>query len=225
MFIFNRHTSLIAGLLTVAMTSASPAEAGFNSAFDCGDLTGKVFDDKNRNGYQDKNEHGLPGVQLVTARGLRSITDEHGRYHVTCAQIPRGSVGSVFLLKLDARSLPASYRTTTANPRTIPLTRGKATKLNFGASGDRVVRLDLESAAFEPNGAGLRPQWDEGINQLITILDQEHSILNLVYQKGDEESSLADERLRAVSRLVKERWQRSDGQYELEIEQWTIAEK
>ena len=29
--------------------------------FDCTDVIGKVFDDRNRNGQQDKGEQGLPG--------------------------------------------------------------------------------------------------------------------------------------------------------------------
>ena len=37
--------------------------------FDCTDVTGKVFDDANRNGYQDQNETGLAGVCGV-ASGL-----------------------------------------------------------------------------------------------------------------------------------------------------------
>ena len=34
--------------------------------FDCTDVTGKVFDDANRNGLQDQGETGLPGVRVVT---------------------------------------------------------------------------------------------------------------------------------------------------------------
>ena len=43
--------------------------------FDCTDVTGKVFDDVNRNGYQDQGETGLPGVRVVSARGLTATTD------------------------------------------------------------------------------------------------------------------------------------------------------
>ena len=64
--------------------------------FDCTDVTGKVFDDANRNGYQDGDEGGLPGVRVVTARGLAATTDVHGRYHVTCAITPHQSRGSNF---------------------------------------------------------------------------------------------------------------------------------
>ena len=72
--------------------------------FDCTDVTGKVFDDYNRNGYQDGDEAGLPGVRVVTARGLAATTDAHGRYHLTCAIVPHESRGSNFVLKLDDRT-------------------------------------------------------------------------------------------------------------------------
>ena len=56
--------------------------------FDCTDVTGKVFDDSNRNGYQDQGEEGLAGIRLVTPRGLAATTDNNGRYHITCAIVP-----------------------------------------------------------------------------------------------------------------------------------------
>ena len=56
--------------------------------FDCTDVTGKVYDDSNRNGYQDGDEEGLQGARVVTARGLAATTDTSGRYHITCAIVP-----------------------------------------------------------------------------------------------------------------------------------------
>jgi len=212
--------SLFAGALAVTLSAgAATASTGLGSAFDCGDVIGKVFDDKNKNGYQEQGEVGLPGVRLATARGLLSITDKHGRYHVACAQIPKEGIGSVFLLKLDERTLPAGYRITTENPRTVRLTPGKTTRLNFGVLGSRVVRLDLAGAAFEPNGTGLNAQWNAGIDQLITMLRQEPSVLRVIYQKGTEDTALVDKRMRAVSRLVEQRWQQRERGYQLEIEQ------
>ena len=73
--------------------------------FDCTDVTGKVFDDSNRNGYQDQGEIGLPGIRVVTARGLAANTDSYGRYHITCAIVPHEARGSNFVLKLDDRTL------------------------------------------------------------------------------------------------------------------------
>ena len=70
---------------------------------------------------------------------------------------------------------------------------------------------------------GLNAQWDAGIDQLIVVLSQEPSVLRLTYQRGAEERTLVDERIRAVSRLVEERWQQRDGRYRLEIEQRLVS--
>ncbi len=191
--------------------------------FDCGDIIGKVFDDKNRNGYQDDGEPGLAGVRLATVRGLLITTDDYGRYHVTCADIPNAAYGSNFVLKLDDRTLPSGYRITTENPRSVRLTRGKVTKLNFGASVGRVVRLDLTDEAFASNGAGLNPQWDAGVDQLLVVLSKEPSVLRVTYHRAGETRALVNERMRAVSRLVEERWQQRDGRYRLEIEQRLVG--
>src|SRR5262249_51545276 len=69
--------------------------------FDCTDVIGKVFNDANRNGWQDDGEEGLYGVRVVTPTGLQATTDKYGRYHVTCAVVPTDSRGSNFVLKLD----------------------------------------------------------------------------------------------------------------------------
>ena len=209
------------GLVSNVATASVSFEV--EPVFDCGDIIGKVFDDRNRNGYQDAGEPGLPGVRLATVRGLLITTDAFGRYHVTCAQVPDVDIGSNFLLKLDARTLPTGYRITTENPRVVRLTRGKVTKLNFGASVSRVVRLDLAGGAFAADGSGLNAQWDAGIDQLIVVLSKEPSVLRLTYQRGAEPRALVDERMRAVSRLVEERWQQRDGRYRLEIEQMLVG--
>src|SRR5262249_15430706 len=69
--------------------------------FDCTDVTGKVFNDANRNGWQDAGEEGVYGVRIVTPTGLQATTDKYGRYHITCAIVPDESRGSNFVLKLD----------------------------------------------------------------------------------------------------------------------------
>jgi len=103
-------------------------------SLECAEVIGKVFDDRNGNGYQDKGEKGLPGVRVATPNGWQVITDQHGRFHVTCADFPDHSIGSNFIMKVDIRSLPTGYRLTTENPGMVRLTSGRLAKLNFGAS-------------------------------------------------------------------------------------------
>jgi large repetitive protein len=105
-----------------------------NAVFDCSELLGKVFEDTNRNGKQDENEPGVPGVRLVTVNGQLITTDEFGRYHIACAAVPDARIGSNFVLKVDTRTLPLGWDTTADNPRSIRLTRGKFGELNFGVA-------------------------------------------------------------------------------------------
>lgn len=105
-----------------------------SSVFDCSELLGKVFEDTNRNGYQDEGEPGVPGARVATVNGQLVTTDEFGRYHIACAAVPDARIGSNFVLKLDTRSLPLGWEPTTDNPRSIRLTRGKFGELNFGVA-------------------------------------------------------------------------------------------
>lgn len=105
-----------------------------SAVFDCSELVGKVFEDRNRDGYQDEGEPGLPGARLATVNGQLITTDEFGRYHIACAAVPNERIGSNFVLKLDTRTLPLGWEPTTDNPRSIRLTRGKFGELNFGVA-------------------------------------------------------------------------------------------
>ena len=186
--------------------------------FDCTDIIGKVFDDKNANGYQDKGEPGLPGVRLSTTQGLLITTDEHGRYHVTCAAVPNRDRGSNFIIKLDERSLPAGYRLTTENPRVQHVTRGKMAKFNFGAGIHRVVRLDMSDAAFLPAKAVLRPEWSDTLDTLIEQLRREPSVLRLSYLGDAESARLAKRRIKHIKGVIEKKWKALNCCYDLTIE-------
>jgi hypothetical protein len=192
--------------------------------FDCGDIIGKVFDDKNRNGYQDEGEPGLPGVRVVTVKGLLITTDRNGRFHVGCADVPDSEIGSNFIMKLDTRTLPTGYRVTTENPRTVRLTRGKVTKLNFGASISRVIRLDMTKAMFA-DGTAVSPKLAGVVQQLVGILDAEPSTLRLTYYANGEGADAARRRLGAVEALVNAQWKKKRGRYKLPIEARIVGVK
>jgi uncharacterized repeat protein (TIGR01451 family)/fimbrial isopeptide formation D2 family protein len=202
----------------LAPEATATVEILVEPVFDCGDIIGKVFDDVDRNGYQDDGELGLPGVRIATAKGWLVTTDKHGRFHVPCAALPDQRIGSNFIMKLDTRTLPTGYRVTTENPRVVRLTAGKMTKLNFGASIGRVVRLDLKDEAFEAGSTELKQRWAEGIDQLIEVLGKEQSVLRLSYIDANADAELVEERLKLMSDLIKERWRERRGRYRLEIE-------
>ncbi|MFK7939876.1 MAG: hypothetical protein AB8B82_10885 [Roseovarius sp.] len=211
--------------------------------FDCSDVIGKVFDDRNRNGYQDsptgritdddifidkagkmqaskpdpQGEPGLPGVRLATVNGTLITTDEHGRFHVPCAELPK-AIGSNFTLKLDTRTLPSGYRVTTENPRVMRLTAGKMAKMNFGATLGRVVDVDLTARAFVPGEAQPKAALAKGVDGLLEQIRQTPSVLRLSYiLQKEEDADTARARLRELEKMIRQKW-RGNGRYKLDIE-------
>lgn len=188
--------------------------------FDCTDILGKVFDDRNGNGVQDDGEPGLGGVRLATARGLLITTDAEGRYHITCPMIPNEDRGSNFIVKLDDRTLPTGYRVTSGNPETVRLTRGKFARLNFGASLHRVVRLDLNAEAFE--GTDLRTEFEQQFETLLTTLAESPSVLRLAYASQGEDADVIRDRIAKVRRMIRDRWNDVGDRYRLVVEEETV---
>ena len=185
--------------------------------FDCTDVTGKVFNDANRNGVQDDGEEGLPGVRVVTARGLVATTDQYGRYHITCAIVPHEGRGSNFVMKLDDRSLPTGFRMSTDQVQIKRATLGKALKFDFGASVFRVVAIDLSDAAFETDSTEIRVQWKPRMDRLLEELRKAPSILRLSYVADTEDAGLVQKRVDAIKRQVSDAWDASTA-YPLTIE-------
>lgn len=187
--------------------------------FDCSDLIGKVFDDRNANGYQDEGESGIANVRLATARGWLVTTDAEGRFHVACAAIPDADRGSNFIMKLDERTLPSGYRLTTENPRDVRLTRGKLGKLNFGATIHKVVRVDMSDAAFERGKTALKADWAKQLASLPGKLKARPSVLRLGYTVGSEGESLARARLAEVRTALQKTWKETSCCGTLQIEE------
>jgi uncharacterized repeat protein (TIGR01451 family) len=232
----------------VSNSAAATFTVAPEAVFDCGDVIGKVFDDVNGNGYQDapdgnaaisdqtyyadgkfdiapavldqqdNGEPGIAGVKIVTVRGDIITTDEYGRFSVPCALLP-GPTGSNFTLKIDERSLPTGFRVNTENPRTMRLTAGIMTEMNFGVSLANLIDIDLLAAAFDagstvPNAALIR-----GVEGLVGQIGQDPSVLRMTYYTNGESDDVARARLAAVENLIRDRWR---GRYSLRIET-TIA--
>jgi len=208
------------GLTGLAMSAEAMAKVRIipDPTFDCTDVTGKVFDDSNRNGYQDGDEGGLQGARVVTARGLAATTDTDGRYHITCAIVPNESRGSNFVLKLDDRSLPSGFRPSTRPVQVQRATRGKALRINFGASIHRVVGLDVADAVFEPDAIEVREQWEPRFGLLLDELQKAPAVLRLSYVADLESEALVQRRLDALKNRIMTEWSTSDAAYELIVE-------
>ena len=215
--------------------------------FDCGTVIGRVFDDINQDGAYNAGdrtgdhaaitdqtyatgkggktpepvrETGLPGVRLVAPDGLTITTDQYGRFSVPCAALP-SAIGSNFMLKLDERSLPAGFRLTTENPRVVRLTPGMVTKMNFGATVSRLVRIDLSDRAFL-DGKTPRPELEAGLRQMAAQIADTPSMLRIAYAVGPEGERVAKARLQEVQRILRRIWP-ANGRYQLNVE--TVLER
>ena len=199
----NQAWALVSGSAIASNVASATVRLIPDPTFDCSDIIGKVFDDRNANGYQDQGEPGIPNVRVVTARGLLVTTDAEGRFHVACAAIPQADRGSNFVMKLDERTLPSGYRVTTENPRDVRVTRGKMVKLNFGATVHKVFRLEVDGRAFVPAAATLAPEWEKGLGELLRQLRERPSTLRIAYRLGGDGRELAVDRLAELTRRVK----------------------
>ncbi len=209
------YNGLTHGLIS-NLASATVRIVG-DPTFDCPDLIGKVFDDVNANGVPDPGEKGIAGVRLVTAQGLLVTTDAEGRYHIACPVISPDAMGSNFIVKLDERTLPSGYRLTTDNPETVRLTAGKVTKLNFGATIHRVVRIEVNDSAFED--IKLRSDVAARLDVLVASLKDQAAIVRLAYESTNDADALVAERMQVLKSAVTALWKAKECRYPLRIEE------
>jgi large repetitive protein len=191
--------------------------------FDCTDVIGKVFDDRNGNGRQDDGEPGLAGVRVATPTGQLITTDADGRYHIVCIVVPNAERGSNVAIKLDARTLPTGYRVTTENPEVVRATRGRVVRINFGAALMRVVRIDMDQAAFTTESA-LSEVFDKALTDLVPGLEQAPTVVRLVYtRRQGETEAAAQRRAHAASRRLQDLWNDKPDRCRLIVETQIIA--
>ncbi len=97
-----------------------------DNLFTLGNLIGKVFDDQNENGIQDKGEEGIGNIKLATQEGIVIITDTFGRYHIP------DLIPGRHLIKIDTTTLPVGFKLTTEEAVLIKSTDAMLNKANFG---------------------------------------------------------------------------------------------
>ncbi|MSR77445.1 MAG: hypothetical protein EXS63_04380 [Candidatus Omnitrophica bacterium] len=102
-----------------------PFEVEGDPLFDEGTILGKVFNDKNKNGVQDKGEDGVPGVRLATEQGIVILTDDNGMYSIPAVKEGR------HIVKIDAHSLPDGTEFITEESYLVKTTPGILSKVSF----------------------------------------------------------------------------------------------
>jgi uncharacterized repeat protein (TIGR01451 family) len=103
--------------------------------FDLGTIIGKVFQDKNQDGWQDRDEPGIGDVMVALDNGSYALTDEYGRYH-----FPSVKPGHR-LVKINVHSIPFIAKATSDEARIVSVTPGLLAKVNFGVD----VHYETES--------------------------------------------------------------------------------
>lgn len=102
--------------------------------FTVGTLIGKVFWDKNEDGFQQKGEPGIPSVRVATEEGIVATTDAYGRYHIPDV------IPGRHMVKADLSSLPRAAALSTPESVLVHTTDAMLSKANFG------VKLDESEA-------------------------------------------------------------------------------
>ena len=110
---------------------------------------------------------------------------------------------------------------TTENPRVVRLTRGKLTKLNFGAALRHVITLDVTDEAFVENSAEFKTEFTHQLDGLMEALEIQETTLKVRYHS---QSSVADvdKRMKRLARKLQDMWKDQGGDYDLNIERETV---
>ena len=221
----SRTCASLALILGFSFTQPTFAQSSFSLANSaekiCTDtpIIGKVFKDKNKDGYADKGEAGIAGVRLYTAKGLQVTTDDKGRFHIAC---PTGSIkkiGSNFILKLDEKSLPSNHHLTSENPRVIRLTSSKTSKINFGIAKNNIITLEFTDAAFASDSDTLKSEYSGQLLEVINALSGQRSTLRITYHASANQNRT---RIKALNTQIKKLWDIHGDDYDLNIERKTV---
>ncbi len=96
-----------------------------------GTILGRVFEDRNRDGFQDRGEPGIFGATVALDNGTSVTTDADGLFHV-----PDVDTGQR-LLKLDVGRFPYPATPTTDVATVARVSGGLITSVRFGVAFDR----------------------------------------------------------------------------------------
>jgi hypothetical protein len=187
------------------------------SNYSCGEVAGKVFHDLNRDGDNNDNEPGLPGIVLVSFKGLQVTTDKHGFFHVGCVEISNTSPNSTFIMKIDPQSLPLGIHLADEGLSDVLLTPGKEAELNIGVILRSNIHFDVTSDAFEDGSTKLKEKWLVSISKLIGVLSAGPSALQVTYHASKQKEYLSRQRISKLEKLIEGRWKEINGRSKLPI--------
>ncbi|WP_223475393.1 hypothetical protein [Oricola indica] len=204
-------------LIPLLPPSTAAVKTGEIQQSSCAGISLLVYEDKNRNGVADPTEARVSGVRIALDGGRILTTGLKGGFTSPCLPVSRlANLEERF--ELDEATLEEGYHAVTSNPVSLRLQPGSSNTVSFGVASARVVRVDLNAAAFLRNEAVPDAELEEGITRLISLLAREPSVVRLTYFAHREAIDLPEERLAAVQQAIRDHWAASGGGYELEIE-------
>ncbi len=163
----NRATPL-RGSVPIGNTASATVEVRLDPTFDLSTIIGKVFQDSNRNGWQDPGEPGVPGAMVALDDGTYAVTDEGGRYHLPAVKPGQRMV------KINRYSLPPGAELVTDGSRVLWVSPGLIARANFGV----LVKTDTETIG-RPAQPGLAVTGEARENP-IEVLGSVDALLALV---------------------------------------------
>lgn len=141
------NTVTVTPFLRAPVNASATVTLDQDPIFEKTTIIGKVFDDRNRDAWQNEGERGIAGVRLATVSGLTIETDAFGRYHLADVEVERFERGANFILKLDTASLPYGAELISENPRVIRLTQATMSRINFAVAMPDPQLLSTPAAA------------------------------------------------------------------------------
>ena len=135
-----------------------------------------------------------------------------------CASVSR--LGGVDIeLELAVETLPDNYFVTTRKTRCARgCGRGDVAEIRFGAAVARVVRVDLNAAAFRHNTIEPETDLSDDITHLVSMLGEQPSQVRLTYHSFDEAGEMPARRLERVRAMIDRHWSAAGEAYPLIIE-------
>jgi len=114
------------GASAVGNTATARIVVTLDPMLDLSTIIGKVFEDRNGNGWQDPEEPGIAKAMVALDDGTYALTDEHGRYHFPAVKPGHRMV------KLNLHSLPRGATAASEESRVLWITPGLTAKASFG---------------------------------------------------------------------------------------------
>lgn len=115
---------------TCALSNVAEArvEVALDPLFGLGTILGRVYEDRDGDQRQGRDEPGVAGARVVLDDGTYALTDAQGLYHLVNLRPGHR------LLKLDVHSLPGVARITTGETDVVSITPGLLATADFGVA-------------------------------------------------------------------------------------------